>query len=272
MNAPTDRGIEARRRFDAAEHSPAQHFRLALFGVIGRIAAACRDGDLRAAFEAHPFLAEYFEQVAPHFSLEEWIGEAWDAALARWEAGAATHLPMLALQSAGLRRLQLELLLAVGLVEDDARFGELFEAARGRDRRPTFGLLLAWWRVAPDGSDRIDLVPGALLELVQAGLLQVLNPDAPRHEWTLTVPAPLWDALGGSLPRLAWLQYTPLSSLPQLADYVAGPSLTAESLALPEALRTHPDALVLVRGPRNNGRKTLLGAVARELGRPMLLA
>jgi len=250
---------------------PAQHFRLALFGAVGRVTVACRDGDIRSAVEAHPFLARYLEQIAPHFELDEWVGGAWAQALAEWESRATQPLPMVALLDAGVSRLQLDLMLAAGLIEEDSRFGDVFEAARGGDRRPTFGLLLAWWRVDADGTDRTDAVQAALLELIHTGLLHVLNPEAPRADWMLTVPSPLWDALAGVIPCVGWLRYIPMQSLPRLADYVAPQLALSQCLALPQALQAHPDAVLLVRGPRHNGRKTLLGAVARELGMPLML-
>ena len=84
----------------------------------------------------------------------------------------------------GSAPLELELLLAAGLIEEDPRFGQVFEPS-GRERRPSFGLLLAWWRGGDDGVDRAEAVRHSLLALLRTGLLQVLNPEAPRPEWLL---------------------------------------------------------------------------------------
>jgi ATPase family protein associated with various cellular activities (AAA) len=273
MNAPLALPVVANDEpFAEASHTPAQHFRLALFGVIGRVLEACGRGDVAAALQAHPFLSEYVDEVAPHFGLEEWLGERWSEALARWEERSPRRLPILSLMRAGVSRLQIELLLAAGLVDEDSRFGEIFEAARGRDRRPSWGTLAAWWRCEPGGADRIDGVQRELHELVRAGLLQVTNPDAPRSDWTLAVPGSVWDAIAGEAPRLPWLSIVPLESLPSFDGYIAPRAVAERCVALPGLVRARPEAVVVVRGPRHNGRKTLLGCVARELGKPLAVA
>ena len=51
--------MDARPAFHDVPHTAAQHFRLALHGVIARVIGACTGGDLAAAFEALPFLQTY---------------------------------------------------------------------------------------------------------------------------------------------------------------------------------------------------------------------
>jgi hypothetical protein len=272
MSAPLGVPTFAGLPFEEAEHTPAQHLRLALFGVIARVIEASGGGDFAAAAEAHPFLAEYLDEIAEHFGVDGSLDARWRTALAGWEARSPRRLPLLALARSGLTRLQVELLLVAGLVEEDSRFGDVFEAARGRDRRPTLGLLLAWWRTDDEGRDRPEDVQRGLLELVQSGLLQVPNPDHPRPDWVLAVPAPLWDALSGEVPRLRGLTHAPRESLPPLSAYVSPGEGQPEPADVAELVRAKPEHVVLLRGPRNNGRKTLAGCVARELGRGMLVA
>jgi hypothetical protein len=255
-------------------HTPAQHLKLALFGVVARIIDAVAEGDVMAAQEAQGFLADYVDDMAERLGTRDVSCEAWRTALRRWEAQAPAprKLPLLALQQHDLPALELELLLAVGLIEEDPRFGALFEQAQGRERRPCVGLLLAWWREGPNEADRADAVRHALQSLVQRGLVQVANPDAPRLDWTLSVPLPLWDALRGDAPALRWLRLWPLDELPALDGYVAAPEITQRAQALPALLRTHPQQMLLLRGPAGNGRKALAGAVARALQQPLLIA
>lgn len=258
--------------FADVPHGAAEHVRLALFGVVARILEQCEEGGVDAALEAHPFLADYHDEVAARVGTGDAAPARWRTALARWEARAPGPLPLRALLGAGMGRLGAELLLAAGVVEEDPRFGELFARAQGHERRPTFGLLLAWWRADDDGADRVGEVRRALLELVHAGLLAVLNPEAPRPEWALAVPHPLWDALRGDPPALRWLTHVPYEQLPSLDDYVAPGGTGAACAALPGLLRANPEHVVVVRGPARNGRGTLLGCVARALGRPLLVA
>ncbi len=255
---------------------PFQHFKLYLFAAVSRvIAQAARtlesEEQLLTRF---PFLAAYQEELERlglgELDAEDGAG-AWSEAIAAWEEDVTVHLPLRALREAmGLEHDALTLLLAVGLVEEDARFGLLFSALQGTPtlHRPTQGLLNAWWRPPEDRGE----VRAWVRRWSRLGLLEVVNPDAPRTEWALHVPGPLWDALRGeSHAHLApGLRHHPLGELQ--AD---GPLLIPESLRealarLPPLLRTGELQALLVRGPSHNGRRTLLRAVARELGRGVL--
>ncbi len=252
-------------------HEPARHFRLALHGVIAQLISQCTGGDLHAAFEAQPFLADYHDELTARVGVERPAPAAWAAALARWEAASPRPLPLLSLQQAGIDRLALELLLAAGLGEEDPRFGDAFETAQG-ERRPTFALLQSWWRVDAGGEERAEAVRAALLRLIRTGLLHVHNPDAVRLEWQLSVPHAIWDALRGDPPDVAWLDYVPHAQLPSLCDYIAPPALGARIEALPALLDARRPSTLIVRGPGGNGRGTLLGGIAQRLGRSLLAA
>ena len=255
--------------------TPEQHFRLALFGVIARIVEACADGDIDAALQAYPFLTDYIDEIDARTGPGPSPCARWRPALSAWEgetANAGVKLPLVALQRAGLGALDIELLLAVGLLDEDPRFGTVFEQAQRNERRPTFGLLLAWWRHNPAGEDRADEVRRSLQHLVNQGLLHVPNADAPRPDWTPGVTLAVWDALRGETPSLRWLKHVPLAALPALSDYVAAPEARAACFALPALLAQQPAHVLLVRGPAHNGRKTLVAAVARALGKSLLIA
>ncbi len=247
------------------------HFRLALFGVITHLMESCAEGDRAAALETYPFLQDYADELAALFQHPDPTSTQWRAALIAWESVASTKLPLLVLLRAGLSRLELELLLAAGLQEEDPRFAVLFEQATGGERRPTVGLLLAWWRSNDAGQDRIEEVRRCIRSLVQTGLLQVLNTEAPRSEWTLAVASPVWDVLRGELPELPWLRHVAKADLMPLSRYIAPPSAAHIYNKLPQLLAAQPGQMLIVRGPRQNGRKTLAGAVAQELGKDILV-
>jgi ATPase family associated with various cellular activities (AAA) len=255
-------------------YTPAQHLKLALFGVVARIAEVGVDDDVDATADAQGFLTDYVDDIENRLGSRTQLATTWRVALRFWEASSPSEpvLPLLALARAGLTALELELLLAAGLIEEDPRFGAHFERAQGRERRPTFGLLLAWWREGPNEDDRADEVRVALQGLVRRGLLVVCNPEAPRLDWALCVPLPLWDALRGDAFALGWLRLIARHELPTLDGYIATPALVQRAHALPTVLRTHPRQLVLLRGPAHNGRKALAGAVAQALGQALLVA
>ena len=273
MNAQLAQLAKATTGFPFADvpQTAAEHFRLAFFGVVAHVIEVCTDGDRDSALATYPFLDDYADEIGERLPRSDDYEAQWRTALAAWENSAQTRLPLSALLQAGLSRLELELLLAAGLAEEDPRFSDLYEQAQGRERRPTLGLLLAWWRHQED-EDRAEEVRRSILNLVRAGLLQVLNPDAPRSEWTLAVPAPLWDALRGGPPVLPWLQHRSHEDLLPLKGYVASPAVMRMSSQLPRLLATQPTQILIVRGSRHNGRKTLLGAVAHALGKGMLVA
>jgi hypothetical protein len=254
--------------------SPAQHLRLALFGVIARMIESCTDGDIPAALQTHPFLADYLGEMHARTVASESLAAHWWQAVSAWEREAlrrGTHLPLVALREAGLSALELELLLAAGLVEEDPRFGNVFEHAQRHERRPTFGLLMAWWRDGGGDDDRADAVRSGLQRLIDYGLLHLPNPDAPRADWTPAAVLAVWDGLRGEAPALRWLRYVAAAALPALDEYVAPDEARAAVAALPGLLASRPAPVLLMRGPAHNGRKMLAGALARSLGKSALI-
>src|SRR5690242_8189254 len=184
------------RPFADLPPTPEGHFRLCFFAAVYHVLdqAAVSFGSRAALVEQFPFLAGYDEEFG------ELPGDAawWRDALRSWEESAPGPLPLRALrESAGLDHGALTLLLATGLIEEDARFGLLFEAAQAApgQHRPTLALLSAWWRGPHDCSQ----VRAHVRRLRDFGLVQVVNLDAPRTEWALQPPAPVWDALRGEV-------------------------------------------------------------------------
>ena len=256
--------------------TPTEHFRLYFFAAVQHLLdqAALSFGSRAAALEQFPFLSGYQDEVAG-LGLEGLTAvEAltwWRDALRAWEATATGHLPLRALREAGgLDHAALTLLLTTGLIEEDARFGMIFEAVQATpgQHRPTLALLNAWWRGEQDWSRVRDQVR----RLRELGLLQVLNPDAPRLEWVLQPPAPLWDALRGETHETPapWARYRPPEALAALNDLIVPNALRIALARLPGLLVAGEARAVVVRGPHQNGRRTVLGAVACALGRGLL--
>jgi hypothetical protein len=160
--------------FTGIPHTAAGHFRLVLFGIITHLIDACADGDLKSAYAAFPFLVDYAEEIAELIGQPQPTAEQWRRALADWEERADSNiaLPLRALDRAGLGRLGREFIMAAGLIEEDPRFGDLFEHATGRGRTPTAGLLLGWWRSDSEmETDCTEEARDALLELFRLGML-----------------------------------------------------------------------------------------------------
>jgi tRNA A37 threonylcarbamoyladenosine biosynthesis protein TsaE len=234
--------------------TPETHFRLHWYGAIAHLRTLLPDPgpDNEASF-----LEAYYAEL-------DAIGceggpAGWQQLVRAWEDGAADHLPLRALRE----RWQLDppaltLLITAGLVEEDLRFGQLFETLNGLpgEWRPAFGLLSTW--------TQDDAARTAVLRLLDAGLLVPGDPSAPRARWGLQVPPVLWDAVrgGGSPPA----GYTPTADLPAPGELVLDADTRHALDRLPALLPPGVPRTVLVRGPRGSGRRTLLRALARSLG------
>src|SRR5207244_8973006 len=107
-----------------------------------------------------------------------------------WEKGHPDNLPLVALAGDGILSFTGRLaLMIVALAEEDSRFGTLFDALQRplASRRPTVELVGHILR------DRATADGWAICRpLLDIGLIEVVNPEAPRSEWALKLPAPVW--------------------------------------------------------------------------------
>ncbi|MBI1762147.1 MAG: ATP-binding protein [Acidobacteria bacterium] len=262
----------------ATPDAPAEHFRRCFYAAVLRVIeqVALMLGSYEAAFAQFPFLTGYNNELAAQgvgglTPAEAW--QCWFEQLHAWEQQSAAHLPLRAVcEAAQLDDAALSLWLSIGLAEEDARFGALFAAQQGTpgQHRATVGLLNMWWSAsgAPTG------LHTRIRHLEEHGLIQIANREAPRSEWTLQVPGALWDALRGeqAAQPAAGLRYHAPAELLPLEQLLVPDELRAQLAQLPALLRTGQVRTVLLRGPEHNGRKTLLGTLARQLGRGVLVA
>jgi hypothetical protein len=254
--------------------TPAEHFRLHFFGAVIvciEHAAACVES-FEAAMERFPFLVGYNNELAQRLaglSAQEAFAR-WCAALEAFESRASGHLPLRALRKLlGLDAAGAMCLVMVGLAEEDPRFGTLFEILQGTpgQRRPTSGLLLQCWRGHLATADFSSLLRRGR----DLGLLRVLNADAAQHDLALQIPTAIWETLRGEFgSTISWARYRPAESLLALDELIVTPEVRAAIAALPKLIKSGETRAVIVRGARHNGRRTLLGALARSMGRGVL--
>jgi hypothetical protein len=263
--------------FASLPGSAATHFKLCFLAAVLHVLDQLSQnlGALDDVLEQFPFLRDYLDEIerlgcaAPPSAAatEEWIG-----AVRRWERTVDVHLPLRAL-SAALRLDDgaVTLLLAIGLIEEDPRFGFVIECAQPvspGQHRPTLGLLTAWWRDA----DAVTHVRDRVRTLLDSGLIQVVNGEAPRLQWVFQSSPAVWDALRGEMrgSPAPWLRFTLPSALPPPRELVAAEPLRRAIEAVPSLLRAGDAKAVIVRGPQHNGRRTIVRAIAGELGRGVL--
>lgn len=234
------------------------------------------------AFDLFPFLLGYNNALADALAelnvnkkedTLEGIGVdqailQWTERLQAWENNVAEKLPLRDLRRAvGLSHAELTFWLGIGLVEEDARFGALFEKLQGPGAQyPTVGLLTSGWGM-PETDSGTDIIPHPrdTLNILQLnGLVRVVNPTSPRLEQAFCVPAEIWSALRGDIRLdMVGLQYRDPQTLPALENLVLPENVRQAAQQIGRLQPGAPDVWV-VRGPENNGRRTLLGAVARS--------
>ncbi len=231
----------------AIPRTPAEHLRLALIATLAHLAEAlgdAEDGPACAIRHAHADVAGGLSSVA------------WDRAVEQW-AACDPALPLVRLTNAGLRPLDLSLLLTLGLAEEDARVADLL------DNRPSAGSLTALWRIGPKG-ERGAAVRAALARLADAGLATIVDSAAARPEQQFAIHPQVWDTMAGTPAAPPDTTIVSLQDLPLLSDYHAEPML-AEKIAMLPAIVAAGHVLA-IRGPARNGRRTLAGALARASG------
>ncbi len=254
---------------------PEEHFRICFFGSLLKLidAVAVGAGSFEKAMERFPFLVGYHNEIAGRVAGRSSIEaeRLWCAGLGEWESRAAVHLPLRALrQAAGLDYSELLWVLLAGVVEEDARFGLIFESLQNSpgQRRPFLGFLQHCTTPSSDGPSAAD----PMARLTQLGALTILNPEAPRSEWLLKFPHAVWDVLRtGCLPvGLPAIRYHASSDALAFDDLILPAAEQRQVAAVPRLLETGGANTVIVRGARHNGRRTVLGAIARALGRGVL--
>src|SRR5262247_3154885 len=123
-----------RNPFANWQRTPEAHFRLYFFAAVSHLLQqlVLTFGSVEQAFEQYPFLKGYALERDRYEPAGMDAGRAtawWQEILEDWEQNAICHLPLRALRD-GFRVDQsaMTLLLGVGLIEEDARFGLLFES------------------------------------------------------------------------------------------------------------------------------------------------
>jgi hypothetical protein len=248
------------------------HFYAATYQVISyvRYLNGLEGRELEPTFERFPFLAGYLAECARFMPVDvSWEDgpEWWERQIGTWETQVATHLPLLALGSGPQVSREGRLaFMIVGLVEEDSRFGTLFAELQAplSYRRPT-SELLGRMIVEETGEGDPSLI---CRELIDAGLVDVANPEGPRSEWIARVPDLLWETARTGTPSRTtpWFEFHEIASFPDVKDLLLPASVLSRITHVPGLIEQgHADALV-IRGTQGSDRMPVAGAVASRLG------
>lgn len=253
MNAPFPHAQAPAR---AAQAHVALHVYAAFLRLMPLAAHHC--GGLAEALERWPFLDGYLGELAERGLEGVSLGDArglWSVRIAEFEA-AAPRPPLARLADAyGLEAEDLALVAAVVWGETEPRLGPVLEALHGvaGEGRFTTALLAQF---EADGEAR-------LRALIEAGLLQTLQPQSPFGLRAVVIPEGLAAALLGRGPAGA---HRPAATLPAFDDLVVGEDLRRALAGACDLLAEGGLDLLTLRGPAQNGRRTLARAIARQLG------
>lgn len=256
--------------FGDIPQTAATHFDLYFLAAAAQITRRLMPvlGTREAIFEEFSFLRIYDERLAgrePDDLADDLAFDWWRKNLAAWEKSSETPLRDLR-EKLGLDFANIVMLFTIGLPEEDARFGAVFELLNefSTEKRLTFGTL-NFWQTAENAEISAQT---AVAELLNAGLVQCGNTDNPRSEWTLSVAPVLWDALRGERRFLQtdWLKFTAPEDLTAAEKLILAEDLKREIAVLPQLFADGEIQTVIVRGAHRNSRKTILGALAKSLG------
>jgi len=268
---------------NAFEHVPRAtrgHFLLHFYAAVDRlirfvsqVALPDDDNALRHCVERFPFIAGYLAEIRQYLppTVAGEDGAAWwEGQITDWEAAADGYLPLRALTTDAAVDYSGRLaLILTGLMEEDSRFGTVFAFLQEplTYRRPSLevvGQILVGhgWAGGPDAWS-------VCRPLLTAGLVEVLNRDAPRSEWLLRIPSMLWDAIRGEIAEhpAPWCRYHPPESFGPASDLILPDAFRAHLENVPSLVERGMVKAVVVRGTPGSERLQVLGALARGLER-----
>ena len=261
------------------------HFLLSFYGAIHRLLcyveymAGLGGESLDDLSGRLPFLAHYRDEMRRFLPAGLAAADApawWDDELAAWTGDVPGHLPLAALAGAvgpGPDAAEaVAIFLLTGLVEEDSRFGTLLAHLQAPlpSRRLTLelaGQILGATSGRPHGFDIWEVCR----PLLNAGVVEVVNRDAPRPEWMLRVAPPLWDAARDSLISAPG-QYTlhAAADLAALEELILPDDFLQRLGHVPSLLAGGKARLLILRGMMGSERLEVAGAVARALGRGLI--
>ena len=272
-----------KRYFDHVPPSVGGHFVIYLYASIYRLLNQIRrlsevgGAQLEKVFERYPFLGEYFNEMRRHMpdkiSWEE-AAAWWEQQIQTWEDQCDIYLPLQALaDEAGLNFSTRLAFMVTGLVEEDSRFGTLFAELQEplTHRRPTLemvGQMMMDEAVVVGEAD-----PWTICRpLLDMGLVEAPNHQAPRSEWVLKVPLLLWDALRGQVekePAPGYI-YHPIEALTGLSELIVDVNTLSRLEKIPGLVSARITRMVIVRAAHGANTTEVMGAIAHSLGRGLL--
>lgn len=255
------------------------HFYAAIFWLLNhmRCLNELGGGDLKDSFEKYPFLAGYFAEMSQNMpkniTWEEALGW-WEREITAWEKTSSEHLPLQALaDQEGIDFRNRIALMIIGLVEEDSRFGTLFAKLQEplAYRRPCLELV---GQMVMKESFVGEEDPWSICRpLLSAGLVDVVNKNAPRSEWVLHVPSILWDVVRGEIGshQAPWCHHYPLERFTPIEELIFPETFLSRLNQVPTLVQSGKAEAIVLRGTLGSERHEAMGAVALALGQGIVV-
>lgn len=255
--------------FDDVTRDAAGHFELMFLAAAAHLTRRLHVvyGTRAAVFAEFPFLEIYDEKLAgrePDDLADEDADSWWQKTIFDWEKNCSEALPFRILrEDCGFSPGATILLTIIGLIEEDARFGLVFETLNefSDARRLTYGTARAWEK--NDEFFGVDTIR----KLSETALINFGDTEKPRAEWTLQTTPLLWSCLRGEkdFEKNQWFKFISDKSVTEFEKLILNPQIKENFAVLPMLVKTGEIQTVVVRGASHNGRKTLLKSLAKSL-------
>jgi hypothetical protein len=191
----------------------------------------------------------------------------WEREITAWERSSHEHLPMLALtKQCGISFQSRIALMIVNLVEEDSRFGTLFDSMQEplASRRPSFELIS---RIMDNDltGDRWSVCR----PLIEENLIYVENMNAPKSEWIFHMPPLLWEVVKGDVSSqpAPWLIYYSPDKFPEMNELICPSAFLKRLQQVPALVNGEKPQAIVLRGQQGSDLLQFMGAVARVMNR-----
>lgn len=263
--------------------SPLTHFRLHFYAAIYRVIFYIQQRsdvggvDLDDIFTEFPFLGSYFTEMFSFMPEEiEWDQALawWEKEIRAWERSQSIHLPLVSLEKElGIDFRKRLALVLVGLIEEDSRFGTLFEKIQAPlpYRQPCQEFIGQMLLDSP--VEEMLRIWEIFQSLGDSGLLKISNKDSPRSEWLPRVPLPLWSIINGNseTQSMGWGTCYPSDSFSSIENLIYPDEFVQKLLQVPIMLAEGTTNVIILRGSQGSDSIQVFGAIARTLDLGVIL-
>jgi hypothetical protein len=263
--------------FTEVPRSARGHFALMIYAAIQRLIEHLDNlpehaGDsLREKFV---FLSGYSDELTRQLpeGVSGHASQWWRMALHQWEGDGDRSWPWRRLAERAIEDFDRRLIVAlVGLVEEDSRFGTVFQALQSPlpHRRPTIELVGQILGGVQSGQDAWTLCA----PLLEQGWLVCPNREAPRAEWVLRVPTPVWSLLRGDTAQRVFpgCEYLGAGNPGDIDELIFSTSTLDRLHNLPPLLADLTVTTLVLRADPGTDSVEVARAIAAVLGKGLLL-